>query len=84
MRQTLLLLILVAGCGGVDVARDASPPVDAGTIDATPTRTNIVPTAGGGSAASPGFRAHVRIGTPQPVGNASSPGYRVRLGPLDK
>lgn len=46
-------------------------------------RTNIVVTAGGGSTLSNNFGLHVRIGTPQPVGEAQSANFKIRLGPVE-
>ena len=42
--------------------------------------TRIAHTAGGGSTASPGFRARISIGVPQPYGEAEGSGKILKLG----
>lgn len=68
---------------------DAPPAPDAALIDGQPPDAPPMPvtapaavaqTAGGGVAESPGYRARLRLGAPQPMGSASSAGYRVSLG----
>jgi hypothetical protein len=91
-----VVVVLAVGCDGeidppaidaavidaavVDAPVDApdDAPVDAAVITAPP---QLFQTAGGGSASSASYRVELRIGAPQPMGTASSAGFRVRLGP---
>lgn len=85
------LLMVVASCNDVQpITRDAATmpdgPASDGPSDA-PDVSPMVPstisqTGGGGHAASASVRARIAIGAPQPMGNASSASYRVRLGPI--
>jgi hypothetical protein len=77
--------------GGVEVdgsaAADAASASDAPpmALDAAPpvqTRpSSIVQTSGGGAAASANYQLELRIGAPQPAGEASSAQHGVRIGP---
>jgi hypothetical protein len=42
--------------------------------------TRIAHTAGGGSTASPGFKARISIGVPQPYGQAEGSGKILKIG----
>jgi hypothetical protein len=42
--------------------------------------TRIAHTAGGGSTASPGFKARISIGVPQPYGQAKGSGKVLKVG----
>jgi hypothetical protein len=42
--------------------------------------TRIAHTAGGGSTASPGFKARISIGVPQPYGQAEGSGKILKVG----
>jgi hypothetical protein len=42
--------------------------------------TRIAHTAGGGTTASPGFKARISIGVPQPCGQAEGSGKKLILG----
>lgn len=75
-----------------DVGADAVPAPDGPMsmidadpgADATPTATrpsSFGQTAGGGAAASAGYRLELRIGAPQPMGAGQSAGYRASFGP---
>ena len=81
-----------AGRGdGADAGRTDAGSRDAGAVDAAtvdggdsgprPTRPALVPAAGGGSGSSAGYRVHLSIGAPQPMGTASAPTGRAELGP---
>jgi hypothetical protein len=54
---------------------ESSP--DPGKVEFT---TRIAHTAGGGSTASPGFRARISIGVPQPYGQAEGSGKVLKVG----
>ena len=42
--------------------------------------TRIAHTAGGGSTASPGFKARISIGVPQPYGQTEGSGKKLKIG----
>jgi len=65
-------------------ATDAAPVADAApTADAAPmpARQILMQTSGGGAMASPGFKARLGAGAPQPMGAASSSNHKVTTGP---
>ena len=67
--------VLLDGLG--DVRGPGGDGGDAGR----PKRTAITITSGGGTSTSTGYRMTISIGTPQPMGAASSAGYRAGVGP---
>jgi hypothetical protein len=88
MIRIAILVLIASACG--DPVRSALDGNGGGSDSTTtpdgPTGPRgpsvIVQTSGGGTASSAGFQVRVRIGAPQPAGEASSAGSRVRLGPF--
>jgi hypothetical protein len=86
MIRIAVLVVIASACGdpvrsaldGNNAGSDVIPPPDGGPRGPSV----IVQTSGGGTASSAGFQVRVRIGAPQPSGEASSAGSRVRLGPF--
>lgn len=84
------VLVLTACASGKGARDDAGPDTgDAGPgtgdaalpPDAAPqVPTRYGPTSGGGTAASPNYRATIRIGGPQPAGSTSSDTHEADLG----
>ena len=69
----LLSLVLLFCC-----CSESSPVKrHVGKVEAT---TRIAHTAGGGSTESPGFKARISIGVPQPCGRAEGSGKVLKLG----
>ncbi len=77
MRPVILTFLCAAlvGCDDLKAPKVDAPP----DPTAVPSRT-VVQTSGGGTASSANYRVRLSIGTPQPMGTASSDNFKAHAG----